>query len=108
MDLNILRKLIKKVANEVKDKHNVEKVGVTYVEKAGGTDHYFVGFTYYMNEGFEPLGRFERQEITADIVTLFKQLTGITLTTMSTSSLSKDHKKNIDMNESKQIGRVHV
>ena len=102
MDLNILRKLIKKVAHEVKDKHNVEKVGVTYVEKAGGTDHYFVGFTYYMNEGFEPLDRFDRQKITADIVTLFKQVTGITLTTMSTSSMSKDHKKNIDVSESKR------
>jgi len=100
MDLNILRKFIKKIANEVKYKYNVEKVGVNYVEKAGGTDHYFVSFTYYMNEGFEPLGRFERQKITADIVTLFKHVSNITLTTMSTSSMSKD-KKNIDMNESK-------
>ena len=75
MDLDILRKLIKKFANEVKDKYDVEKVVVTYVEKAGGSDHYFVGFAYYMNEGFQPLNRFGRQDITGDIDTLFKQLT---------------------------------
>ena len=101
MDLDILRKLIRKVANEVKDKYNVEKVVVTYVEKAGGSDHYFVGFAYYMNEGFQPLNRFGRQDITGDIDTLFKQLTNITLTTTSTSSMSKDHKKNTDMSENK-------
>jgi len=101
MDLEKLKKIIEKVGNHIRKRHNVEKVVVTYVEKAGGSDHYFVGFTYYMNEGFQPLDRIKRQEITADIVKTFKEIMGITLTTLATSSLSKEGRKNIDMEESK-------
>jgi hypothetical protein len=101
MDLEKLKKLIEKVGNQVKERYNVEKVVVSHLEKAGGKDHYFVNFHYHMKDGFQPLNRFGRQNITGDIVTYFKEITDITLTTMSTSSFSKEGGKNIDMSESK-------
>jgi hypothetical protein len=101
MDLEKLKKIIEKVGNQVRKQYNVEKVVVSNVEKAGGKDHYFVSFHYHMKDGFQPLGRLERQNITKDIVTQFREITDITLTTISTSSFSKEGIKNIDMSESK-------
>jgi len=101
MDLEKLKKLIEKFGNKIGKQYNVEKVVVSNIEKAGGKDHYFVNFHYHMKDGFQPLNRFERQDITGDIDTQFKESTDITLTTMSTSSFSKEGGKNIDMSESK-------
>ena len=101
MDLEKLKKLIEKFGNKIGKQYNVEKVVVSNIEKTGGKDHYFVSFHYHMKDGFQPLNRFERQDITGDIVTQFKESTDITLTTMSTSSLSKEGGKNIDMSENK-------
>ena len=98
MDLDILKIMVEEIATLFEKKYNVEKVVVSNIEKAGGKDHYFVNFHYHMKDGFQPLNRFERQDITGDIVVQFKESTGIELTTMSTSSFSKEGLK---MGESK-------
>lgn len=94
MDLEKLKKIIEKFGTKFANKYGVEKVEVSFIEKGGGENHYMLGFKYFMKENRQPLGRPERQDLTKDIVTNFKQILGIQLTTISTSSISKEGKEN--------------
>ena len=93
MELEKLKKMIEKFGTMIGDKYGVEKVEVSFIEKGGGKNHYMLGFKYCMKENRHPLGGHERQSLTKDIVTNFKPLLGIDLTTISTSSTSKEGKK---------------
>ena len=95
MELEKLKKMVELFGTKIGDEYGVEKVEVSFIEKGGGKDHYLLGFKYYMKENRQPLGRHQRQFLTKDIVVNFKQILGIELTTLSTSSISKEGKENM-------------